>query len=479
MTPSADTAPGSPDHESCDLLASTRRSLLRSVAASQAEGRAPALVAAVLRDGRVVWSGVRGTDVDGRAPGEEDQYRIGSITKTFTAVLVMRLRDEGLVGLADPLEKYVPDTGVGDVTIRQLLGHTAGLAAETPGQWWERTPGTLRPDLADVLAADGKPDGARPHEAGRIFHYSNPGYTLLGALVEAVRGMPWAEAVRREITEPLGLTRTSAQPEAPYAEGWAVHPWADVLIPEPVEDLGLMAPAGQLWSTAGDLCRFGAFLLHGDDRVLCADSVREMRVPAAPLEAGNWSGTYGLGVQVIRAGGRELVGHGGSLPGYVAALWVDPAAGVAAAALANATSGPATGALAAELAITVAEAEPGIPEPWRPLPEGQVDQTLLELTGAWYWGTLAHGLRLTGDGGLSLGKLDGSAGRTSRFRARPDGTWVGLDGYYAGETLRVVRRPDGTVSHLDVASFVFTRQAYDPGAPVPGGVDARGWRGIG
>ncbi|CAM5627619.1 serine hydrolase [Streptomyces spiroverticillatus] len=476
MTTSADAAS---DREFTDLLPSTRRTLLRRVAAAQAEGRAPSLTAAVLREGRVVWDGARGSQVDGRAPGADDQYRIGSITKTFTAVLVMRLRDEGLLGLDDPLEKYVPDTGVGDVTIRQLLGHTAGLAAETAGPWWERTPGTVRPDLAAVLRDVQEEKAARPHEAGRIFHYSNPGYTVLGALVEAVRGVPWAEAVRSEITEPLGLTRTSAQPEAPYAEGWAVHPWADVLLPEPVEDLGLMAPAGQLWSTAGDLCRFGAFLLHGDDRVLSADSVREMRVPAAPLETGNWSGTYGLGVQVIQAGGRELIGHGGSLPGYVAALWVDVAEGVAAAALANATSGPATGAVAAELALTVVEAEPGIPEPWRPLPEGGVDRALLELTGAWYWGTLAFGLRLTGDGGLSLAKLDGSAGRSSRFSARPDGTWLGLDGYYAGETLRVVRRQDGTVSHLDLASFVFTRAAYEADAPVPGGVDARGWRGIG
>ncbi|MCX5200025.1 beta-lactamase family protein [Streptomyces sp. NBC_00237] len=483
------SANATPEHEFSDLLPSTRRSLLRRVAAAQAEGRAPSLTAAVLRDGRLVWSGVRGTEVDGRAPGPDDQYRIGSITKTFTAVLVMRLRDEGLLDLADPLEKHVPGTGAGDVMIRQLLGHTAGLAAETSGPWWERTPGTLRPDLADVLGdvrdggvrdGDVRAEVARPHEVGRIFHYSNPGYTLLGALVEAVRGVPWAEAVRREITEPLGLTRTSAQPEAPYAEGWAVHPWADVLLPEPVEDLGLMAPAGQLWSTAGDLCRFGAFLLAGDEQVLSADSVREMRVPAAPLEAGSWDGTYGLGVQVIRAGGRELIGHGGSLPGYVAALWVDVTDGVSAAALANATSGPATGAVAAELALLVAEAEPGIPEPWRPLAKGDVDAALLELTGAWYWGTLAFGLRLTADGGLSLGKLDGSAGRNSRFLARPDGTWIGLDGYYAGETLRVVRKPeDGTVSHLDVASFVFTREVYEPDAPVPGGVDARGWRGIG
>ncbi|MFJ6696757.1 serine hydrolase domain-containing protein [Streptomyces sp. NPDC091272] len=462
-----------------DLLPATRRSLLHRVAAAQANGRAPSLVAAVQREGRVVWAGARGASADGRTASEETQYRIGSITKPFTAVLVMRLRDEGLLDLADPLEKYVPGTGVGDVTLHQLLGHTGGLAAETPGPWWERTPGDLRPELADVLG-DVRTREARPHPAGRVHHYSNPGYTLLGSVVEAVRGVPWAEAVRREITEPLGMTRTSAQPQAPFAQGWAVHPWADVLLPEPAVDLGLMASAGQLWSTAGDLSRFGAFLASGDERVLGAASVREMRTPAAPLEAGGWGGTYGLGLQVINVDGRVLVGHGGSLPGFVAGLWVSVEDSVAAAVLANATSGPQVGSVAAELVRVVAEAEPRIAQEWRPLPDAGLDRELLELTGDWYWGTYSYGLRLLPDRGLSLARLDGGAGRGSHFRARPDGTWVGLDGYYAGETLRVVRRPDdGSVSHLDLGSFVFTREAYESRAPVPGGVDARGWRGVG
>src|SRR5689334_16469938 len=157
-----------------ELLPGTRRALLHRIAVAQAEGRAPSLVAAVVRDGRAVWHGAR-SSVDGHAPDENVQYRIGSITKTFTAVLVLRLRDEGALDLGDPLEKYLPGTGVGEATIAELLAHTGGLAAESPGPWWERTPGTLRPELADVL-------GEYPlrHPVGRRFHYSNPGYALLG-----------------------------------------------------------------------------------------------------------------------------------------------------------------------------------------------------------------------------------------------------------------------------------------------------------
>ncbi|MFJ8189828.1 serine hydrolase domain-containing protein [Streptomyces sp. NPDC096094] len=455
-----------------ELFPATRRALLHRIAVAQAEGRTPSLVAAVVRGGRAVWHGAR-TSVDGHSPDENVQYRIGSITKTFTAVLVLRLRDEGLLDLGDSLEKYLPGTGAGEATIAELLAHSGGLAAESPAPWWERTPGSLRPELADVL-------GKQPllHPVGRRHHYSNPGYTLLGALVEKLRGAPWEDVLRREVLEPLGLDRTTGRPRAPHAGGWAVHPWADVMLTEPAEDLGRMAPAGQLWSTTGDLARFAVFLARGDDRVLSAETVREMRAPAAAAEAADVldGAAYGLGLQIQRRDGRLLVGHSGSLPGFLANLTISVEDDVAAVVLTNCTSGPLLAGVGADLVRIVAEAEPRIPEPWRPLPE--VDAAVLELAGQWYWGTHAFALRLTADGGVSLEPLSGN-GRRSRFRENADGTWTGLEGYYAGELLRAVRRPDGTVSHLDLGSFVFTRQPYDEGAPVPGGVDPEGWRGIG
>ncbi|MFG2789031.1 serine hydrolase domain-containing protein [Streptomyces sp. NPDC048419] len=455
-----------------ELLPGTSRALLHRIAVAQAEGRAPSLVAAVVRDGRAVWHGAR-TSVEGHGPDENVQYRIGSITKTFTAVLVLRLRDEGALDLGDPLEKHLPGTGAGEATIADLLAHTSGLAAESPAPWWERTPGSLRPELADVL-------GEQPglHPVGRRFHYSNAGYTVLGVLVEKLRGEPWEEVLRREVLEPLGLDRTSAHPQAPHAGGWAVHPWADVLLPEPTEDLGRMAPAGQLWSTTADLARFAVFLARGDDRVLSAETMREMRTPAAPAEAVDVldGAAYGLGLQIQRWDGRLLVGHSGSLPGFLANLTISVEDDVAAVVLANCTSGPLLSGVGADLVRIVAEAEPRVPDPWRPLSE--VDASAVELAGQWYWGTYAFALRLSAEEGVSLEPLSGS-GRRSRFRTNGDGTWTGLEGYYAGELLKAVRRPDGTVSHLDLGSFVFTRQPYDQEAPVPGGVDSEGWRGIG
>ncbi|WP_055690648.1 serine hydrolase domain-containing protein [Streptomyces prasinus] len=455
-----------------ELLAGTRRALLHRIAVAQAEGRAPSLVATVVRGGEAVWTGAR-TSVEGQAPYEDVQYRIGSLTKTFTAVLVLQLRDEGAVDLGDPLEKHLPGTGVGEATLVELLSHAGGLAAETPGPWWERTPGSLRPDLADVL-------GERPlvHPVGRRFHYSNPGYALLGALVERLRGATWEEVLRRDVLKPLGLRRTGVRPETPYADGRAVHPWADVMVREPAEDLGRMAPAGQLWSTAGDLARFAAFLVNGDAHVLSVESLREMRRPAAPVEAADVASgyAYGLGLELRHRDGRALVGHTGSLPGFLACLAIGVEDDVAAVVLANCTSGPALFPVAADLVRIVAEAEPRIPASWRPLRE--FDSTVLELVGQWYWGTQGFALRLPADGLLSLEPLSGT-GRRARFRPNGDGTWTGLEGYYAGELLRPVRRPDGSVSHLDLGSFVFSRQPYEDEASVPGGVDPEGWRGLG
>ena len=463
--PQSSLGPDSPRTYQDSLLPATRRALMHRVAVGQSEGRAPSLVGAVVRGGRPVWTGSQSM-VDGHAPDADTQYRIGSITKTFVAVLVMRLRDEGRLELTDPVGRHLPVVdGAAGVTIGQLLAHTSGIASETPAPWWERTPGELRPEIADILGPD--PAKLLP---GRHYHYSNPGYALLGAVVEQLRGKPWGEVLAAEVLAPLGMDRTTLLPQAPAAGGFAVHPWADVMVPEAVQETGRMAPAGQLWSTAADLSRWAGFLAAGQDGVLSASTVEEMRLPAAPPQEVDPDGGYGLGLQLQRRGGRQLVGHTGSMPGFVAALWISVADGTGAIALANCTSGPAVGGLAADLLAITVDAEPVFPAPWRPAED--VDPAVLELAGPWYWGTSAFALRLRAGGELHLAPLTGQ-GRGSRFHVEPDGTWTGREGYYAGETLRVVRAADGSVSHLDLGSFVFTREPYDPSAPVPGGFP--GW----
>jgi CubicO group peptidase (beta-lactamase class C family) len=452
-----------------ELFAATRQALLHRIATGQADGRAPSLVGAVVRDGAPVGIAARG-DVDGSEPTSDTQYRIGSISKTFVAVLVMRLRDEGRLDLADPLGAHLPGMAVGDLRIAELLAHTSGLASESAGPWWERTPGQA--DIAEALSQQ-----PMRLPSGRQFHYSNPGYGVLGALVERLRGEPWGVVLQREVLDPLSMTRTTLMPQPPHARGWAVHPWADVVLPEPAEDARAMAPAGQLWSTADDLCRWAAFLAAGDDAVLRADTLDEMRRPASPIDDDAWTGGYGLGLQLLRTGGRMLSGHTGSMPGFVATVWVSVEERLAGLAMANTTSGPMIGTVAADLIRIVAEHEPPIPKPWQPARDADVDPQLLALTGLWYWGPNPFALYLRADRGLEIKPIS-RTGRASRFRAEHDGTWTGLDAYYTGEKLRVIRDADGTVTHLDIGTFVLTRGPYDPAGPVPGDVDPDGWRGV-
>ncbi|GAB3106646.1 serine hydrolase domain-containing protein [Streptomyces calidiresistens] len=457
-------------------LPATERALHHRLAVAQAEGRVPSVVAAVVRDGLPVWCAGRG-EVAGEVPGAEVQYRIGSITKTFVAILVMRLRDEGRLSPDDRLDHHLDTPAGGEARIAELLCHSGGLAAEPRGPWWERTEGDLRPELPDLF--DERP---LRHPPGRRHHYSNTGYALLGALVEHLRGRPWYEVLREEVLDPLGMSDTTLLPRAPHARGWAVHPHADVVQPEPTPATGRMAPAGQLWSTAADLCRFAAFLTAGDERVLGASALEEMRRPAVPAEARDRDSSYGWGLQLLHHRGRTLWGHSGSMPGFVAGLWTSPSERLAAVALTNATSGLSAPTLAADLIALLAEHEPPLPEPWRPMPE--VDPGLVAAAGVWYWGTAAHVLRVRADRALELAPLQG-AGRGSRFRPEADGTWTGLEGYFAGETLRLGSGAEAHVTdsrgpdHLDIGTFVFTRTPYDPAAPVPGGTDPEGWRGRG
>ena len=446
----------------------TTRHLHHLLATEQRTQRLPSAVAGIVRGGELVWSGAAGT-LDGRAAGEpadaDTQYRMGSITKTFVAVAVMRLRDAGRLDLEDRFDDHVPGTSFGRVTIAQLLSHGAGVQAETNGPWWERTPG----GTWDELVAS--PVGQR-FAAGRRFHYTNVGYAALGELVARAHGAGWFEVVRRDLLEPLGMTRTTTRPSGRAAQGLAVHPFADVLLPEPEHDAGAMAPAGQLWSTTTDLGRWAAFLAGDTAGVLAKETVQEMCEPHTvnDLRGQAWTTAHGLGWQVWNIDGVRYAGHGGSMPGFLAGLRVRLDTGDGVVVAANATTG--LGDLGHQLLSAFAEREPKTVEPWHA--DATSDHArFAELAGTWHWGPAVATARLEGPY-LVLGEP--GLARGSRFAPVGPDEWLGLDGYYTGEPLRVVRRADGTPSHVDLASFRFTRTPYDPQADVPGGVDEAGWR---
>lgn len=445
----------------------TGRLLLARLARAQVEARAPSVVAGLVRDGALVWSAGRG-EVNGAGPDADVQYRIGSITKTFAAVLVLRLRDEGAVDLAEPVETYLPGCGLGTATVAQLLAHTTGLRSETGGPWWERTPGGDYGDLADGTLH--RPD-AHVAPPARAFHYSNPGYGLLGEIAARLRGKPWVDLVRAEILDPLGMARTTMRPVSPAAQGFAVHPYADVLLTEPETDNGALAPAGQLWSTVTDLARWVAFLAGETAGLLRPETLAEMAEPQslADVRDGAWTSSYGLGLQLWNDAGRRSYGHTGSMPGFLALAKVeagrDGTAGDGVVLCANTTSGLDLTGVGNDLLAILAAEDPRLPGPWRP---AAVAEELLPLLGIWYWGPTPVALSAGAEGGLEIASI-GRGGRTSRFVPEGHERWRGRDGYYAGEVLTVVRDETGAIRHLDVGSFVYTRSPYEADAGVPGG----------
>lgn len=447
------------------LLPQTARRLDRSAAVRQADGRIPSLVTGVVRDGQLVWSNARGTfppDVDPL----DLQYRLGSITKTFVAVAVLRLRDAGRLRLADPVDVHVRGTPFAARTVAELLTHTGGIAAEPPGSWWERSPGPDREALHAAMSPETVLD-----RAGRHVHYSNLGFAVLGELVERVTGRAWHEVVTEEILTPLGMRRTTPLAVTPFATGYAVHPHADVLLPEAVQETRAMGPAGQLWSTATDLARWAAFIGGDSGEVLSTDTLEEMCEPIALENGGDWTRARGLGFETIREKGRFLVGHGGSMPGFQAGLRVDRATRTGVVSLLNATTaGDVAGA--EDPFDVLDECEPRLPEPW--VPQDDVPARLLALTGSWFWGTSEGVLRVLPDGWLQLDRVSGMLS-PSRFRPKGEDTWAGLQGYFRGETLQVVRDAGGTPRHLDIGTFVLTRRPYDPADAVPGGFPEGGW----
>jgi CubicO group peptidase (beta-lactamase class C family) len=436
------------------LLETTTRSLRRTAVTRQREGRVPGLFAAVCRGGDLLWSeGVGRADVgDARPPGPDDQFLIASNTKTFTAVMVMQLRDEGRLTLDDLLGDHVPEVSH-PITVRQCLAHESGMAREPLGDVWETleqpTSKELRRDFDDVERI------LRPHER---WHYSNVVYAMLGQLVEELDGRQWEESLRTRLLDPLELRRTTVGfDDGPRATGYYVSPYDDVPRLEPFMELRAMAPCGGLASTASDLARWSAFVADPGS-LLSADTLEEMCQPQVLLTTETWNGAMGLGFFLMRSPtGRTWVGHTGGMPGHITGVFTHRESGTGGIALMNATVTPAPDALAIELADHVLEHDPVEDEPWEPGTE--VPHEYLPLLGRWF--SEGHPFVFTVARGRLEARVDLPAAAKlppSVFERVSDDVYRTISGRERGELLRVTRAPDGTVSKLNWATYLFTRE---------------------
>ncbi|MGK5684381.1 serine hydrolase domain-containing protein [Actinoplanes sp. URMC 104] len=426
------------------LLPETGRRVEEIAVRAQAEGRAPSLALAIVRDRAVLHQVFAG---EHPRPDAKTQYRLGSITKTITATLVMQLRDEGFFALDDLLYRHLPGTPIGGVTLRQLLGHVSGLQREPDGAWWERNAGG---DVDKLLAELGYDKVAGP--PFRRYRYSNLAYGLLGAVLERVTGESWQSLVGKRVLDPLGMKRTTYSPVEPFARGYVVHALDRSLHEEPRLDSGAMAPAGQLWSTVTDMAKWAAFWTDPAPAVLARETVDEMCAPVVISDLESWTAGHGLGPELYRVGERVLVGHSGSMPGYVAQFAVHRRSRLGVIAFANAygLAGTTLKATALEALSAAVDAEPVVPEPWQPPapPTGEA----AALVGRWWWMGREYEITTHGDAVV----MTGPHHRTRFVREAPD-RWRGTDGNNEGELLTLQRDDEGAVTGIDIATFVFKR----------------------
>jgi CubicO group peptidase (beta-lactamase class C family) len=379
----------------------------------------------------------------------DTQYRVGSITKTFTAASIMQLRDAGKLDLEDTLDHHL-EGAAHRPTIRRLLSHSSGLQRETQNDSWL----TLRFAAADeLLETLGEAEQVLP--PGARFHYSNLAYALLGIVVERASGMPYMDYVRERLFEPVGLARMSFEPEPPAATGYVAQPYADGVWDTISVETGAWAAAGQLWGTVRDLCRWGAFLAGPDESVLSPSSAEEMRTVQVLDDHERWLAGYGLGLQLRRDGERILVGHAGSMPGFIAQLFFSPKEKVVAAALTNESEAVLVD-LGLALVRTTVEEWPVAPEAWRvgePPPE-----EVVPLLGIWFMETGRYVFRWR-EGRLearSDSALDWEP--SSVLERESDDRWRTVTGSEQGEALRLERGPDGSVTRMIWAGYPVTRE---------------------
>lgn len=342
------------------FLSQLRRSIEQidnMTAAEFAKDKIGSVTVGIVVGSNLVWIKSRGyADMEKKIPAtKETVYRIASVTKLFTGLMLLQLVERGRVRLSDPVEKYFPEvnkvtgrfTGAPPVTMVQLATMTAGLVGEPenaesyntgPVADWEKK---LILSLADTRYL---------YEPGTHHNYSNTSYAILGATLGRAAGEPYVDYVQKQIIEPLGMTHTSFEPngriDTLLAKGYHFENGKlDMLTPQRQQgNRGKNVPAGSLYSTVDDMARLVEFQLgKGPANVLQKESLDNS---FSALVAGDSDLNYGDGIGGFSAlrlmsSNFVAVGHLGVLPGYSASVIFDRPSRIGIIMLANVTNGKA------------------------------------------------------------------------------------------------------------------------------------------
>ena len=304
-----------------------------------ADTHTPAVSIAVLRGSdTVVMKGYGAASIQQhRAATPSTVYRIGSITKQFTAAMIMRLVERGKLSIDDPFTKYLPDvpTHGRTITIRRLLNHTSGIHSYTSETEWQKHWAEEMTPRQVVAFVD---RDSLDFDPGDKWSYSNTGYMLLGMIIEKVTGETYANVLRHEFFQPLGLKQTSYCVNRPsdssFADGYSVGSGS----PTPAEYLSMTQPfaAGALCSTVRDLVVWQRALQGG--RVVSERSYALMTTPDT-LNDGKRL-TYGFGLTAGMLAGHKSIGHNGGINGFTTTSAFFPEDSMNVVVFSNADRGP-------------------------------------------------------------------------------------------------------------------------------------------
>jgi D-alanyl-D-alanine carboxypeptidase len=324
-------------------------------------------------------------------------FQIGSITKSFAALIMLQLREEGKVDLHRPVLEYLPWLPVtmlyGPITAHHLLTHTSGL-----------------PDASGIFQSDPSARHAQGYPPGAHFHYCNLGFDILGQIIQKLDARPWYQCLQARILTPLGMTATAAvitiESSARSATGYQaffddqVYPRQGRLVPRPPEVFA--SPAGSIASPAGDMARYLRMLLNrGRDtngRIVSEESFALLSTPYIKASEFSPTASYGYGIAVDTLEGHRILRHTGGMNCFASSIHVDLDGGVAAFASINAMQGyrptPIT-----QYAVQLLRAE----HEANPLPAAEALKDAAEIENAGNYAGAFH----NGDGKELLFKADG------------------------------------------------------------------------
>lgn len=350
----------------------------------------PSASVAIVRDGQIVYTQAYGeARRDVRLPAKPQmRYAIGSISKQFTAAAILMLVEDGKLSLDDSVARFIPElTAATNVTVRQVLSHTAGVQDFWPQDY---VPPYMLKAVSPEQIIERWARKKLDFEPGTQWQYSNTGYVVAGVVFERVSGQSVFEFLRKRVFTPLGMTSIVNFDDGPLSEGDPLPYLRNGLGPlrvAPTSGKGWLFAAGELAMTAEDLAKWDISIIN--QTLLKPASYREME--SAMILKNGLASDYGLGVHVSKIDSRRCLVHGGEVSGFTANNMVFPEDGIAVVVLVNQDASSAPGDIARQIAKLILPPEDAAKQEEQArrimdgLQHGKVDRSIFSDNGNAYF----------------------------------------------------------------------------------------------